>query len=64
MHFSQRDSADSWLEVVAQMGNYSEFILEEVYQTEAVLPIFHCVCIDFWFIAVSLSHWSLLLLGF
>lgn len=47
MHFSQRDSADSWLEVVTQMGNYYEFILEEVYKTEAVLPIFHCVCIDF-----------------
>lgn len=64
MHFSQRDSADSWLEVVTEMGNYYEFILEEVYRKAAVSPIFHCVCIDFWFISVPLSHWSPLLLGF
>lgn len=32
-HFSQRDSADSWLKVVPQIWNYFEFILEEVYKT-------------------------------
>lgn len=32
MHFSQRDSADSWLEVVTEMGNYYGFIIEEVYK--------------------------------
>lgn len=33
MHFSQRDSADSWLKVVTQIWDYYEFILEEVYKT-------------------------------
>lgn len=32
MHFSQRDSADSWLEVVTEMGNYYGFTIEEVYK--------------------------------
>lgn len=34
MHFSQRDSADSWLEVATKIWNYWEFILGEVYKTQ------------------------------
>lgn len=49
MHFSQRDLADSWLEVVTKIWDYYRFILEEVYKTSAVLPVFRSVCINFWF---------------
>lgn len=34
MHFSQRDGADSWLEVATKIWNYWEFILGEVYKTQ------------------------------